>query len=593
MRRGRSFEHGYTIVFRGGDSMKYLLLALIIILPYLMSIYVHESLITYFKSLIIYGVMFLSVLITLRVIVFAKSYRGFGTTLSLFSTALAAIVDLLITLAIHKFIVGFGALSFVLPLSAMIMVLRGLEHNGKSMKKYILYPLYTLPGILIIQLISYFLIGTVNPVKYAALDSIFYVFSFLFIYYVIFKFEVSYGGTDILKLFSSYLYTALFEYSEPFERELSKRSVVKDAKVHLFMVRNDEGIYAVTIPELHAGPIAKVGGGYLISDTVSELGRYVNSVIYLHGIGSHELDPATRIDVRRVVRAVAMKVKEYLNDQYVNNECIGKIPFQIQSSNFRITHVPLCGKSIVIVSRLVKSSDDIPLRVYDELKRKVKLDWDNIILVDAQNYYSDNNTWDEDDINELVSLLSKIGELEEQRLEIKSCVAHMPKYAFGPIQFEIGDNGLITWGLEINGNKILLVIFDGNNLRRELADAIINEFKNYFDIVEVLTTDNHQYTGIARFTRSRGYKVVGDSISHDLIMRNVRRSVKQCLNGLRQVHVRYYPVIVEGVRLVGDSFNDMVKAAERGVVDWKKHFAVLIILPILTMVILGILLGIL
>jgi putative membrane protein len=213
--------------------------------------------------------------------------------------------------------------------------------------------------------------------------------------------------------------------------------------------------------------------------------------------------------------------------------------------------------------------------------------------VDAQNYYSDNNTWDEDDINELVSLLSKIGELEEQRLEIKSCVAHMPKYAFGPIQFEIGDNGLITWGLEINGNKILLVIFDGNNLRRELADAIINEFKNYFDIVEVLTTDNHQYTGIARFTRSRGYKVVGDSISHDLIMRNVRRSVKQCLNGLRQVHVRYYPVIVEGVRLVGDSFNDMVKAAERGVVDWKKHFAVLIILPILTMVILGILLGIL
>ncbi len=308
----------------------------------------------------------------------------------------------------------------------------------------------------------------------------------------------------------------------------------------------------------------------------------------MHGVGSHELDPATRVDVRRVVRAVANKVREYLNGQYVSNECAGKMPIQIQSRNFRITHIPLCEKSLVIISRLVKSSDDIPLNVYEELRKRVKLDWDNVILVDAQNYYSDDNTWDENDINELASLLSKIGgELEDQRLEIKSCVSHVPKYAFGPIQFEIGDNGLITWGLDINGKKVLLVIFDGNNLRRELADAIINEFRNGFDIVEVLTTDNHQYTGIARFTRSRGYKIVGDSISHELIMRNVRRSVKRCLNNLAMTHVRYYPVIVEGIRLIGDSFNNMVRAAERGVMDWKKHFIVLIVLPILTMIILG------
>ncbi len=432
--------------------------------------------------------------------------------------------------------------------------------------------------------------------KYVILDLAFYVFSFLFIYYVIFKFEASYGGgVDILRLFSSYLYTALFEYSEPFERELSKRSVVRDVRVHLFMLNSDNNAYAVTIPELHAGPIAKVGGGYLISDLVSELSRYVNPVVYIHGVGSHELDPATRVDVRRVVRAVANKVREYLNGWYVSNECVGKMPIQVQSRNFRITHVPLCEKSLIIVSRLVKSSDDIPpLSVYEELKKRVKLDWDNVILVDAQNYYSDDNTWDENDISELASLLSKIEELENQRLEIKSCVNHVSKYAFGPIQFEIGDNGLITWGLDINDRKVLLVIFDGNNLRRELADAIINEFRGSFDIVEVLTTDNHQYTGIARFTRSRGgYKIVGDSISHELIMRNVRRSVKRCLNNLAMTHVRYYPVIVEGIRLIGDSFNNMIMAAEKGVMDWKKHFTVLIILPILTMIILGIIFGIL
>lgn len=315
----------------------------------------------------------------------------------------------------------------------------------------------------------------------------------------------------------------------------------------------------------------------------------------MHGVGSHELDPATRIDVRKIVRVVATKVKESLNERSTGNVCVGKMPVQIESRNFRVTHVPLCGKSLVIISRLVKSSDDIPLSVYEELRKRVRLDWDNVILIDAQNYYSDDNTWDENDINELAQLLSRIGgELEDQRLEIKSCVNHVPKYAFGPIQFEIGDNGLITWGLEINGKRVLLVIFDGNNLRRELADAIINEFRSGFDIVEVLTTDNHQYTGIARFTRSRGYKVVGDSISHELIIRNVRKSVKRCIDDLRKTSVRYYPVLVEGVRLIGDSFSSMVRAAERGVMDWKKHFTVLIILPILTMIILGgIILGIL
>ncbi len=270
------------------------------------------------------------------------------------------------------------------------------------------------------------------------------------------------------------------------------------------------------------------------------------------------------------------------------------MPVQLHSRNFRITHVPLCDKSLVIVSRLVKSSDDIPLRIYEELKRRTKLDWNNIILIDAQNYYSDDNTWNEDDINELASLLSKIGELEQQRLEMKMCLIHTPKYAFGPIQFEIGDNGLITWGgLEVNEKRVLLVVFDGNNLRRELADAIINEFRNYFDIVEVLTTDNHQYTGIARFTRNRGYKVVGDSINHDLIMRHIRRNVKQCLDDMRTMRVKYYPVVVQGIRLIGDSFNDMVRAAELGMIDWKKHFTVLMVLPILTMIALGIALGIL
>ena len=592
--RSRSFEHGYTIVFGLGGLTKYLLLAMVIVIPYLMAVYVNEPLLMYLKSLVIYGIVFLTVLIILRATLLTYSYRGFGISISLFITVLVVFIDLLITLATHRLIVGFGVLALVLPLSATMMALRGISNNGHTMRKYLIYPIYTLPAVLLIQYLSYILIGTVDAVKYLALDSVFYLFSILFIYYVIFKFEKYYGGIGILRLFSSYLYAALFEYSEPFERELSRRSVVRDVRVHLFVLSNVDSRGVVVIPELHAGPIAKVGGGYLISDLVGELSRYVRPVVYLHGIGSHELDPATRVDVRRVVRAVVSKVKEVLGDNNGSGDsCVSKPPIQIESGRFRVTHIPLCNKSLVIISRLVKSSDDIPLSVYEELKRRVKLDWDNVILIDAQNYYSDDNTWDEDDIEELSSILSRIGELKDQRLIIKSCIAHTPKHAFGPVQFEIGDNGLITWCLDVNGKRILLVIFDGNNLRRELADMIINEFRGSFDIVEVLTTDNHQYTGITRFTRSRGYRIVGDSLSHELIMRYVRRGVRQCINNIRDTSIHYHQVVINGIRVLGDSFNEMVRATKLGVADWKKHFLVLIVLPILTMITLGIVFGIL
>ncbi|MFP3492246.1 MAG: DUF2070 domain-containing protein, partial [Vulcanisaeta sp.] len=143
--RSRSFEHGYTMVFRGGGPTKYLLLAMIIIIPYLMTLYTRETVLTYVKSLVVYGLVFLTVLISLRAVISTYPYRGFGVSTSLFNTTLVVFIDLLITLAVHKFIVGFGALSSVLPLSAMMMALRGLEHNGKTLRKYIVYPIYTLP----------------------------------------------------------------------------------------------------------------------------------------------------------------------------------------------------------------------------------------------------------------------------------------------------------------------------------------------------------------------------------------------------------------------------------------------------------------
>ena len=47
--RGRSFEHGYTIVFGLGGLTKYLLLVVVIVVPYLMVVYVNEPLLTYLK----------------------------------------------------------------------------------------------------------------------------------------------------------------------------------------------------------------------------------------------------------------------------------------------------------------------------------------------------------------------------------------------------------------------------------------------------------------------------------------------------------------------------------------------------------------
>jgi putative membrane protein len=211
-----------------------------------------------------------------------------------------------------------------------------------------------------------------------------------------------------------------------------------------------------------------------------------------------------------------------------------------------------------------------------------------VILVDAQNRYSLENTWDEDEVEELGELIDKVASMNPVVLSTKSRVVHVPRHRFGELQLEIGDNGLTLWLMEINGTRVMLAVFDGNNVVGELVDKIINRFRDIFHIVEVLSTDNHQFTGLASLPLGRGYHVVGEGISHDSILRIMEEEVSRHMNNLMESHPQYLGITVDDVRMLGsEGFMKLEEAARLGVRDWWKFFLMLLVVPVALTLALG------
>jgi len=568
----RIFERGYALLFRVGRWYRYFLLPAAS--AALVAMVTHLSLPPHYLAVAIASppLSFLLILLTTRRSLRIRA-KGFGLTISSIYTFQSSMVDTILSMIAQRFMMGFGVATVIPQLAYTLMVLRGIDHRDGDRMGYFVYPLAAMPVAIPVQLLASAVTGFTNVFRYVVVDAGMYTSSSLSMIFLISRFG-SNEAISILRLFSSYLYAAFLSYGEPFETELSRLSIVGNGKVHVIHMGNGLAV----VSEFHGGPMAGVGGGKLTQELVKALSRHAKPVVYLHGVGSHERDPVSSRDVERIVSEVTKAVERI---PAVTQRCIGRPPLQLWSSRFRITHIPICSKSLIFISRLAKSSDDIPTWVYDRLKSMIDAEWDNLILIDAQNNFSPNNTWDEDEIEELSELIRRILRKEPRELSIRSSMINIPRDVFGDLQVEIGDNGLSLWLMEINGVSVLLVIFDGNNIVGELTNKIISSLAGLFNVVEVASTDNHQFTGLANLSLGKGYHAVGEAVDHEHVLSIIKAEVNKGLSLMETTYPRYVEVVVNNVKILGrDGFMKLEEAARMGVRDWWRYLVMLLIVPV-------------
>jgi len=316
-------------------------------------------------------------------------------------------------------------------------------------------------------------------------------------------------GSDALCMFSSFLYSSVS--AEGMFDHVFKPLGVKDlGKIHLYLI---EGRHLVVVSDFHPGPFRNVGGGILVEKLVARGLRGGYDVVFIHGVGGHERDPVSSDDVERIVSEVfraasSMQAVDVLR---------GIRPRRIEVGDVRLTSYSLgVGPPLAIVSRVNSASDDVPLDVAQ------RVDPRGYVMVDAQNKFDGPLRWDDDDVASLQRALDDASRAEGCR-DFKIGIGRADSSLVDPLRLELGAGGVAAVVTDCDGQKSLLLIFDGNNMDGSFYRELQDRLNGAYALVEAITTDTHASTGMG--VGGGGYRVVGSGIRREELLKLVNRAV--------------------------------------------------------------------
>jgi len=575
----RRFERGYRAVFgiHAGGLIRLISVASMIIIP---TVVLHEiGLGLQFSVVVSLFYLLTSLILTLATmrIVGVGSFKMYYAIVGIVMVE-SVIIDSVMSIIERKPIVMAGTLASLVPLSMVVSLLK--DPIGVRPTTGYLTDLTLLLAItVLLQLPIYLILDSlthvyINMVKVIYLDLTLLIVSILIMLMLIMIHKVS-GTLSYLKMFGAFIYTMITGDGSFMEFHLLKSSRDANVKIHVVHLKGGSDDAFVVVPYVHTGPISHVGGADFIPLLVKAAKSIKARVIYLHGVGGHEVDPASYDDTVSIVSSIrqAMVKLRLGNHSHVIK---AKPIMTVESGDVRLLSIPIAnGKNLVFVSRLKKSMDDIPTHVYNEVVKRLGSDVSRLIIIDSQNSFSSDNTWNDEDINDLINGLKRILDTPDEEGELRVKVSHIPRSKIPGSFMEIGDNGVYVMTITFNDERAALVIIDGNNIKPTLADEIRRRLREEGYIAEVATTDNHQYTG---FFGKIGYRVVGDGVSQGDLIRLILDTVK---GGETEDTEVSYMEFENKVHVVGsDGFYGMTRAASSAVKLLPLHASLLFLAPI-------------
>jgi len=381
---------------------------------------------------------------------------------------------------------------------------------------------------------------------------------------------------DGLNLFAGFTTSLLMRDPEPLEEELAKIGEEREVTVEVIKFKARDRVGVLLIPNIHSGPFDNIGGGSFVARVFERVGELNIPLLYLHGVGSHELDPVSSREVEKVVE----KIVEVVRREPTTWSSSAYIPKEVVGSRVKVVAFGMGDVRILMVSRLLKSSDDIPTWVA-ELAAGGRND---VILVDSQNKWGEDTTWDWEEVEELRSFVEDFVRSDDKCNDVKLGVFHeVQPSGFSPRELGVGGLGALV--MECCSKRFALVVLDGNNIEPDLYERLLEKIRGLgYDVVEVATTDTHQLTG---FGRGRGYDVIGEStpshIVEDAVVNAVRRAEENMARAFfnhERIHAR--------IQVVGErGFYAVKELSRRGVEKAGKVVTSIVLVPIIASLLLN------
>jgi putative membrane protein len=372
-----------------------------------------------------------------------------------------------------------------------------------------------------------------------------------------------------LPLFRAFLLNWVTDQNEPLEKHLEAMGEDADIEVTLLKFDAAKPKTAIIVAQVHPGPFKNIGSSLLPSllkkgyDT--EFG--CDSCVPL-GILGHEMDLASQPQNRKIIAHVLASAK-------LEADAALASPMVRATDGAAIASCQIYGDTAFLLFSLApETTEDLPQelgRVVSEEAKKLGLA--NTVVVNTHN-----------SINEVVDTALHLDELKRAASKgLQKAVAQATKpFRVGsatvyPAEFTLkagmGAGGITAVVVEVENQKTVYVVIDGNNMVPHLRGKILNALSGLgFGASEVLTTDTHAVT--ASVTGRRGYHPVGDVMDHDLLIRYICDVAKKAEANLEAAKAGCIAFTVPQVRVIGEErLKSVTTLVDKGI-EKAKHVAV-------------------
>ena len=375
------------------------------------------------------------------------------------------------------------------------------------------------------------------------------------------KTDVGISGSDLLGFFLSYMIEGtkeietLFmhlqeEFDVPFSvmairKKQSKKDIGGDpgGRVNESDTK-EKPFYALIIsPSIHPGPVGTIGGGDLPSKIAEPLMDLADHIFVPHGAATNDNNPATTEECGKLVRAVR-KLVGNITDADFSDMASERFKLSDKTSiNFQ-----RFGKNCLIISEPIPTpSDDIALEMFHNLSWAVKYHGlENLILIDAHNNSKHGG------------IPTHVGDRISQQME--AFVDNLSRKEIDMYPFTMGFgmgrptydiNGLGPRGaqaqvMDINGSKLALVLFDGNNMESSMREQLENIVDDRIDEIIILTADNH----VVNATLG-GYNPIGLRCTIDDLRPLLEKALDAAISDMTECSATIRVGRVEGINILG------------------------------------------
>jgi putative membrane protein len=372
-----------------------------------------------------------------------------------------------------------------------------------------------------------------------------------------------------LSLFRAFILNWVTDQNGPLEKHLEEMGKDTDIEVTLLKFEASKPKAAIIVPLVHPGPFKNIGSSLLPSllkqGYEKEFG--CNACVPL-GILGHELDLASQAQNHKIVSQVIASARF--------ESTVGLAsPFIRATENFATASCQIFGDTVFLSFSLApKTTEDLPQelgRIVSEEAKKYGLK--TTVIVNTHN-----------SINDIVDTEEHLDSLQKAASKCLQKAISQPTKPFMvgastvfPEEFTLkagmGTGGITAIVIQVERQKTVYVIIDGNNMISGLREKLIGSLESLgFDESEVFTTDTHAVSALV--TGRRGYHPVGEVMDPELLLRFIGEVAKKAESNLEVCKAGCVQFMVPKVRVIGEEqLNSITTLVDKAIVKTKRIVA--------------------